>query len=325
MKTVSIVIPVYNVEKYLTRCLNSIINQTLDDIEILAVDDGSTDNSGRILDEYQLKYPEKLKVFHKKNGGMSDARNYGIQYVTGEYVGFVDSDDYVEPEMFEKMYLKAKEKMYDIVVCDFWEVKQGKKHAYTSRVEKDGEGEDYIKNSMLTIYSSPWNKIYKKELLCKNLFTKGVWYEDVEFLYRLLPDVNSIGVVHECFYNYMIREGSISNSAHKKIYDQIKNWNGLIEYYKKRGIYDVYKEELEYCYIRFLLAIFIKSASQFGIKEFKKAKKEAIVNVKKTVPDFRKNRYVKRDGVKNLYLRAYNSFFAYAVFVTENLARKFAF
>lgn len=325
MKTVSIVIPVYNVEQYLVRCLDSIIHQTLEDIEILAVDDGSTDNSGMILDEYQSKYPEKLKVFHKKNGGLSDARNYGIRFATGEYVGFVDSDDYVEPEMFEKMYLKAKERMYDIVVCDFWEVKQGKKQAYTSRIERDGEGQTFVKNSMRSIYSSAWNKIYKRELLCKNLFTKGIWYEDVEFLYRLLPDVKSIGAVHECFYNYVIRKGSISNSAHKKIYDQIKNWNGLMEYYRNRGIYDAYKDELEYCYIRFLLALFVKSASQFGIKEFKRAKKEAIENVKKAVPDFRKNKYVQGRGVKNFYLRAYNSFFAYAVFVTENLARKFAF
>lgn len=116
---VSIVVAVYNLEKYLPRCLDALVNQTLQEIEILCVDDGSTDSAPQIIDEYAIKYPEKVKAFHKPNGGEFTTRNYGLERATGEYVTFVDTDDYVEPNWAEKLYIAAKENDADLAVCGF--------------------------------------------------------------------------------------------------------------------------------------------------------------------------------------------------------------
>ena len=315
MKKVSVIVPVYNSEKYLEKCLDSVAEQTLEDIEIIAVNDGSSDRSVEILENYAKIYPNKLKVLHKENGGLSDARNFGMRHAQGEYIGFVDSDDWVEKDMFELMYQKAKEESYDVVVCDFKEIRNGREIPYTSEVQADGQGKEYIKANMLEIYSAAWNKIYKKEILDENLFTKGIWHEDVEFLYRVLPRINSIGVVHKCLYNYLIRKGSISNSANIKMYDQVRNWNSLMKFYKDNGIYNEYKEEIEYCYVRYLFALFVKSATAFDRQGFKKAVEEAIKNVKATVPNYKNNRYLKQKGAKKFYLRHFNKMFADVIYM----------
>ena len=114
---VSIVAAVYNLEKYLPRCLDALVNQTLQEIEILCVDDGSTDSAPQIIDEYAKKYPEKVKAFHKENGGEFTTRNYGLERATGEYVTFVDTDDWVESDWAEKLYNAAKENDADLAVC----------------------------------------------------------------------------------------------------------------------------------------------------------------------------------------------------------------
>ena len=120
MPKVSVIVPVYNVEKYIDKCLESLVNQTLKDIEIIIVNDGSTDNSIKIVEEYKEKYKNKIIYLEKENGGLSDARNYGIQYAKGEYIAFLDSDDYVDRKMYEKLYNKAIENNSDIVECDFY-------------------------------------------------------------------------------------------------------------------------------------------------------------------------------------------------------------
>ena len=116
---ISIVVAVYNLEKYLPRCLDALVNQTLQDIEIICVDDGSTDSAPQIIDEYAIKYPEKVKAFHKENGGEFTTRNYGLERATGEYVTFVDTDDYVDLTWAEKLYNAAKKNDADIAVCGF--------------------------------------------------------------------------------------------------------------------------------------------------------------------------------------------------------------
>ena len=128
MPKVSVIVPVYNVEEYLERCLDSLVNQTLKDIEIIIVNDGSTDGSKEIIQKYLNKY-KNIVYLEKENGGLSSARNYGIPYAKGEYIGFVDSDDYVELTMYEKMYNKAIEEKSDMVECDFiWEYPNKKRY-----------------------------------------------------------------------------------------------------------------------------------------------------------------------------------------------------
>ena len=302
---VSVIVPVYNVEKYLKKCLDSLATQTLEDLEVIIVNDGSPDNSQKIIDKYTKKYPN-MHGYLKKNGGLSDARNYGIKYAKGEYVAFLDSDDYVKSDMYEKMYLKAKENDYDMVVCDI-------NYVYDNHVKRVGSGirEDTtdIKSIYRTIHPAAWNKIFKKELLQDIEFKKGVWFEDVEFIYRLLPDIKSIGVVHEAFNQYVQREGSITNTINPKIYDYIDNMNGIVDFYKKEKLYSKYQKELEYVYIRYIYATFIKSVSRYEYDEYLKAVDIAIKNVKKHFPKYRRNKYFYQN-FKGLYLVIFNKLVA---------------
>ena len=127
---VSVIIPVYNVENYIEKCLESVINQTIDEIEIIVVNDGSTDLSKERINKYLNKYKDKIKYLEKENGGLSSARNYGMKFATGEYIAFLDGDDYIELDAYQKMYEKAKEENADMVECDFlWE--------YPKKVKRD--------------------------------------------------------------------------------------------------------------------------------------------------------------------------------------------
>lgn len=311
MPKISIIVPVYNVEDYLEKCLKSLVEQTIKEIEIIVVNDGTKDNSQEIIDKFVKKYPKKIKSYIKKNGGLSSARNYGLKYATGDYIAFVDSDDYVEPKMYEKMYNKALSNDFDIVVCDLYYVYDDKKVKAESNLDNDIYGKDEIKRSMINIYPAAWNKIYKKDLFDYNIrFKDKVWFEDVEFLYRLISKVDSIGVLHESFYNYVQRDGAITKTFDDRLYHYIDNWNGILEFYKKNKIYDDYKLELEYCYVRYLYATFIKSASNFtDVKLYEQAVNEAIKNVKSNFPNYRKNKYFYKT-LKGLYLLSFNKIYS---------------
>ena len=314
MIKVSIIVPVYNVEKYINRCLDSLVNQTLKEIEIIVVNDESPDNSEEIIIEYQKKY-NNIKYYKKTNGGLSDARNYGIKYASGEYIGFVDSDDYVNLAMFEKLYEKAHKENFDIVACNVDMVSED--GASIQSVKSGLKDFNNIKEAMINIYPSAWNKIYKKELFNKILFKKGIWFEDVEFIYRLLPYIKAVGVIEDELYYYVQRDGAITKTYDERLFDYIKNWNGIIEYYKKNNYYKTYYKELEYCYVRYLYATFIKQSLNYKDKEmFKKAVDEAIINVKNTFPKYRKNKYFYK-SIKGIYLIIFNRFIANVLYLIK--------
>ena len=299
---VSVIVPVYKVEQYISKCLDSLVNQTLEDMEIIVVNDGSPDNSEKIIKDYAKKY-KNIKYLKKENGGLSSARNFGLKHATGEYIGFVDSDDYVDKRMYQMMYEKAIEASADLVVCDLNYVYEDKEEKAYSNIKTDTTD---IKSIMNNIYPAAWNKLYKKELFDNEVYFKeGVWYEDVEFIYRLLPYVNKIGVVHEHFYKYIQRENSIIRTIDKRLYNYIDNWNGILEFYKKRDLYISYKKELEYSYVRYLYATFIKQACKYDYENYLKAVDEAIKNVKNSFPKYRKNKYFYK-SLKGIYLIIFN-------------------
>lgn len=319
MIKVSIIVPVYNVENYLEKCLNSLVKQTLKNIEIIVVNDGTKDNSQNIIDKFTKKY-SNIKSYKKKNGGLSSARNYGLKHARGEYIAFVDSDDYVEFDMYENMYKKAKESDFDVVVCNLNYIYDNKSIKAYSNVNKDLLTKSEIKKSMINIYPAAWNKIYKKQLFENNvLFKEKVWYEDVEFLYRLYPYISSIGVVEGYYYNYVQRVGAITKTFDNRVFDYISNWNGIVEFYKKNKFYNEYENEIEYCYVRYLYATFIKTASNFKDKDmFNKALIEAIYNVKKHFPNYRKNVYFYKN-IKGLYLLSYNKLYSKIIYFIKHM------
>ena len=255
MPKISIIVPVYNVEKYIAKCLKSLTLQTLQGIEIIIVNDGSLDRSIDIIEKYVKENPTKIKYYEKKNGGLSSARNYGIEYATGEYVAFLDSDDYVEINMYEEMYNLAKKENADMVECDFiWEWEYGKK-VYDKRKEYKTK-EDMMKKPRVVV----WNKIYKREILNKNKirFPEGLIYEDMEFFYKLLPHLNKISYINKYFVHYIQRKDSISNKQTKKIEDIFKILDNIFDYYKEQNLYNQYEKELKYMKKRILLGSSLK-------------------------------------------------------------------
>ncbi len=255
MPKISIIVPVYNVEKYIAKCLKSLTLQTLQGIEIIIVNDGSLDRSIDIIEKYVKENPTKIKYYEKKNGGLSSARNYGIEYATGEYIAFLDSDDYIEINMYEEMYNLAKKENADMVECDFiWEWEYGKK-VYDKRREYKTK-EDMMKKPRVVA----WNKIYKREILNKNKirFPEGLIYEDMEFFYKLLPHLNKISYINKYFVHYIQRKDSISNKQTKKIEDIFKILDNIFDYYKEQNLYNQYEKELKYMKKRILLGSSLK-------------------------------------------------------------------
>ena len=300
MVKLSIIVPVYNVYDYLDRCLNSIKNQTLVDFEVIIVNDGTKDKSQEIIDKYTA-LDTRFRGYIKENGGLSDARNFGLDKAYGEYIAFVDSDDYIEEDMYELMYKRAKESDYDIVECDFtWD--------YPNKQIIDKSN---IKDSLLTdVRVVAWNKIYKRSLIEKSgvRFTKGVRYEDVDWCYKLLANTSSFSSVNKCLYHYVQRPNSIANTQNERVRDIFIVLDNTINYYKENGIYDMYKQELEYIYMRYIFGSSFKRVVKIKDKELKKQiLNESYSNLISRFPDYKKNKYLNtKTDKKNKYFRLLN-------------------
>lgn len=247
--SVSVIVPCYNVEKYIGECLDSLKKQTLGSIEFLLINDGSTDSTGEIIDQFAEKYSPKFKAFHKPNGGLSDARNYGIDRATGEYIGFVDSDDWVDETMFEEMYEKADSTNSEIVVCAVLKHKlvtdrKGNEIEKIVRVNLRGNlsnfGHNIEEKPYLLFASNSYavNKIFSKSLFegKKHRFPVGQWFEDSAVVYNLLADANKIECVPKRFYHYRFgREGAITSSISPKIFDIFKSCDSIMAYFGEKN------------------------------------------------------------------------------------------
>ena len=304
MPKVSIIVPFYNVERYIEKCLETLVNQTLEDIEIILVNDGSKDKSIEIVNKFLEKYPEKLVYFEKENGGLSDARNYAIPYAKGEYIAFLDSDDYVEKDMYEKMYQLAKEENSDMVECDFyWE--------YPEKTKIDTGAIYNGKKEMLEkVRVVAWNKLIKREILekAKIEFPKGYRYEDVEFTYKLIPYLEKVSFLKKPCIHYIQRENSISNSQNERTKEIFDVLDHVIRYYKEKGIYDEYKEEIEYIYARYLLC---SSLLRMVKIEDKKIREELLnktwINLNEKFPNWKKNKILRKNkSGKDFYMKTIN-------------------
>lgn len=222
---ISVIVPVYNVENYLAKCLDSLVNQTHQNIEILVINDGSKDDSEKIIQEYAQKYPEKIRPFTKENGGLSDARNFGIDHATGDYLGFVDSDDYVAPSMFEEMVHLAEKHQSKMVICNIQKVDQnGNITQKLTQIPNMPEKIDLEKN--LSVFSDlsyfACNKLFKKELFREKRFKKGVHFEDIQLVPQLLLECDTISQTQNFHYQYLERTDSITKTHTEKGLDILK-------------------------------------------------------------------------------------------------------
>lgn len=241
MPKISIIVPVYNVEKYLEKCLYSLVNQTMQDIEILVVNDGSKDNSQRIIDGFQAKFPNKIKGFIKENGGLSDARNYGIERASGDFIGFVDSDDYVTSTMFGEMYALATKHAAQMVICNLQKVdEQGNVIQKLTQIPNMPEKID-LKHH-LSVFSDigyfACNKIFRKELFANARFKKGVHFEDIQLIPQLLLKCETLAQTQNYHYQYLERTDSITKTHTEKGLDMLRAVEDVGVAFKNSG----YKE-----------------------------------------------------------------------------------
>lgn len=237
MPKVSLIVPVYNTEKYLKKCMDSILKQSLDDIEIIVLNDGSPGEVDGIISTYKDK---RIKYIKKENEGIGRTRNRGIDEAVGEYLAFVDSDDYIDPDFCEVLYEKAKNDSCDIVVCNYYEDRDSiieLKLPYFSDTNLE-ENPSVINKINL----GPCNKLFKRDLFDNknNRFIENLKYEDAPLVIRLLLSAKRIGKVDNCLTHYVIHDNSQTTVRDEKIFDILKITEMIIEDFKK---YSYMKDE----------------------------------------------------------------------------------
>ena len=209
---ISVIVPIYNVEKYLRKCVDSLINQTYKNLEIILVDDGSLDNCPKICDEY-AKQDSRIKVMHKENGGLSDARNAGMKVARGEYISFIDSDDWIKPEMIEGMYNRMIEDNSDLVSSGvLWVDENGAEIRNATVSENCVLNTEQAMKELINdgkLKQHVWNKLYKADLIKNILFDKGKYHEDVFWSYKVIGEAERISIEKNSYYFYVQRSKSI--------------------------------------------------------------------------------------------------------------------
>ncbi|WP_251549862.1 glycosyltransferase family 2 protein [Neobacillus muris] len=246
----SIIVPVYNVESYLNKCVDSILSQTFKDFELILVNDGSPDHCGAICDHYAER-DIRVKVIHKKNGGLSSARNAGLDVAKGDYIGLIDSDDYIHEKMFEILLENARQHSSDIVVCDFIKVKENQ-YVNVNSSCKNGRVKHYSniealhqlffrdENSYITNAGNNtkwvvvWNKIYKRQIFQGARFNEGRICEDEFIIHKLLYNSKKITAVSNQLYYYVQRPNSIMNTSYSiKRLDKVYALKDRVDFFSK--------------------------------------------------------------------------------------------
>lgn len=293
----SIIVPCYKVEKYLPRCLDSLVNQTLKDIEIICINDGSPDNCINILKNYKEKYENKIVIIDKENEGVWRGRKDGVKKAKGEFIGFVDSDDYVSLDYAEKLYNAAISKNADISVCGFDRIDLDTGKLYSREMCKPESKEIIVSKNpgdMLELNGAPWNKIYRAELLKKmhDMVNVPRVLDDMMFLQLIYINANKIVFIPDSLVFYMVRKDSIINTvkkdAIKPTYESMKEVRDL--YYNERPELIDY---IDSCAFLHLGVSLMYRMSEDKTLDFKSALKENKIFLNTNFPRWKKSKYIK--------------------------------
>ncbi|MDL2246076.1 glycosyltransferase [Methanobrevibacter sp. OttesenSCG-928-K11] len=281
---VSVVVPVYNVEKYLNDCLDSLINQTLEDIEIICVNDGSTDNSLAILEKYQNK-DNRIQIITRENGGLSAARNTGMEYTKGEYISFIDSDDWIELDTYEILYEFAKSKDLDILMFPFnfynddtgeiYQTQYNSLEVIDSSFDEKIFNYKDVKKSLFKISHSAYNKIYKSSFL-SNIdahFEEGLNYEDIPFFFLTFLNTDKVSIIRKSLYLYRIRDGSITTSGSEESYGIFKILTIFLNLMKEKNLFEELKQDILMYLIVNIKFVYIRLNEKFRNDFFELIKK----------------------------------------------------
>lgn len=274
-KLISVIVPVYKVEKYIGKCIESLMAQTYKNIEIILVDDGSPDSSGDICEEYAKK-DNRIVVLHKENGGLSDARNYGLLRAHGELIGFVDSDDYVNENMYQILVDTMDKTNADVVISALEEVAEGNEPAthveygreYDIKVMSNIDAQNiyYDRPDLRIAYTVAWNKLYKREIMGNIIYPKGYIHEDEFTTFKYLYNAKNIAFIDVPLYYYLRRDSGIMGSAFNvKKFNLLKAYEHRICFYEEKGEWELWKKGMkQYIHMTARLNKWMKEA---GAKE----------------------------------------------------------
>lgn len=291
MSDISIIVPIYNAEKYLNKCLDSLINQTKKELEFILVNDGSTDNTETIIKTY---IDERIKYYKNKNQGIGKTRNFGVEKATGKYLMFLDSDDYLSEDTCEKLYEKAQKEKLDLVVFDFYRVENNE----LKKVLINNFKSSSLKtnpNLLLEINLGPCNKLYKRELIIKNKtkFQEKLKYEDTTFVVETINNAKKIGKLNECLHYYVIHEQSETTVRDERVFDILKIVDIVRTYFKYK---DYMQDTVKKLIVKILTNYTIQQRNQKDIKIGMQFIDEAFAYLKIYVPDYKKNIYYENRG-----------------------------
>ena len=265
---VSVIVPVYNVEQYIEKCLLSIKNQTLTDFECLIINDGTKDASIEVA-KIVVGNDKRFKFFDKENGGLSDARNYGIEKANGEYLCFIDSDDYIAPDLLELTYNMGKENDSDIVCFDMYYVNEDGSLEYSWGSNYKGISNYKDNKEIIFSNNSANNKIYKASFMKDKRFFKGMWYEDLAVIPTWIAAANNMAHVYKPLYYYVQRQGSITHKADIRIFDIYKAIS-MVKNKLQLGAYEVRGLFFENCLVMTTLRIKEISDKKTRIEYYRK-------------------------------------------------------
>lgn len=298
MAKISIIVPIFNVEIYLKKCLDSLVNQTLEDIEIILINDKSPDNSHIIMESYRNQYPDKIKcLYQPTNQKQGAARNVGIKVATGEFLLFVDSDDWIDLTMCEKLYEAAMKDDADLVYCDYKLVWEDEKTKYIMEITDSYAGtlNSQKRKALFHVVGYPVAKLIKRDLVIYNniFFPENILYEDAIFAILLPLYANKLAKVNESLYNYLQREDSTVNARNQLFqFDRMKSGELIFEEMKRRGFYNEFKEEIDFCFIKeyylVMLRYCIEKFDDPPINQMIKLNKEK----EKRFPNYKQNFYI---------------------------------
>lgn len=290
---VSVIVPVYNVENYVGKCLDSLIKQSLQEIEILVVDDGSTDQSYDVVKKYADQH-KNITVLQKQNGGLSDARNYGLRYAKGEFIAFIDSDDYIDETTLEKFYNKAVQEDLDIVVCDT--IMQYEDHSYVLHSNLH-----YTTDPVRAyIFAHPMacTRFVRKTVMDQFDFEKGIFYEDLNVTPTYVTVSDKVGFLEEPLYYYVQRQASIMNQLKfsEKLLDIFRVLEHVKQVFQEKQLFEKYHDEIEYLYLIHLLRSATLRFLQY--QDTEEVLKRIPLLIKKEFPNWKQNPYLKQSNIK---------------------------
>lgn len=293
MPKASVIVPVYNVEDFLEKCVDSVLAQTERDFELLLIDDGSTDGSGVLCDRLAGKDP-RIRVIHQENQGLGGARNTGIEAAACDWLLFLDSDDWIDPETLEKALMAGEQQEADMVLFAFRSVDmQGKELGiFLDNVPKNQSLSPKIRKDLLLCYPCAWNKLYKKSLFLDTgvRYPLRVWYEDVRTTQKVMTEAKSIVVLDYVGYNYLQRPGSIMRNINvNRNREIIDAFDDILSYFRDKGLWEEYREEL--CFLTF------SHLYQAQVRVIRLDRKHPLISefrryLTDHFPDYRSNKYM---------------------------------